>query len=307
MNDGANRAGCWVIGADSGAWGGMVAAARSLGGPITAVAAGDRVLAEEAAAAGADAVRWYDLAEGAPPEALRTLLAADAAAAPRIVLSLPDAASRVVWAAVVAELGAPALGAVVGLGRDGESVLVTRYAAQGKALETLATDGPLAAVFDGADLPWVGEPAPITRIAAPGTDFLRLLEAADEAGAEEADLKTAERVVGIGLGVRKRERLVLAESVAAKLGAALACSLPVCEDLAWFGESRVIGVSSNRIKPQLYLMLGISGSPQHMTAVRDARIIAAVNIDPEASIFSKCHYGIVGDLAEVLPALLEVL
>ncbi|MDR1070452.1 MAG: FAD-binding protein [Gracilibacteraceae bacterium] len=302
---------CWVIAADTGPIAGMIAAARSLGGKITAVAAGGRALADKAAAAGPDEVRWFAPSQGSPPETLAPAVARDiAAAAPRVILSLPDAASRVLWAAAAFALGAPAAGAVTQLRAEGDLVLAVRPAAQGKALETIGSQGLLAAVFDAADITYTGPAAPVTEMRpAAGEDkfaaALRLAPGADDGAPEESGLRAAARVIGVGLGVRKRERLAWAESLAAALDAVLACSLPVSDDLEWFGESRVIGISSNRIAPQLYLALGISGQPQHMSGVRDARIVAAVNNDPEAPVFNRCHYGIEGDLAEILPALID--
>ena len=95
--------------------------------------------------------------------------------------------------------------------------------------------------------------------------------------------------------------------MAEALGAEIACSLSLCDDYRWFEHGRVVGTSTQRIAPRLYVSVGISGQPQHMTGVRGAKTIVAINNDPEAPIFRACAYGIVGDLNKVVPALTEAL
>ena len=107
----------------------------------------------------------------------------------------------------------------------------------------------------------------------------------------------------------------IAGAIAVKLSAAVAaavtsvsvsevaCTLPLCDNYHWFEHDRVVGTSTQKISPRLYLTLGSSGAPQHMTGVRGAKIIVAVNNDSEASIFRECAYGIVGDVKEIVPVL----
>ena len=75
----------------------------------------------------------------------------------------------------------------------------------------------------------------------------------------------------------------------------LACTKPLCDNYRWLKKSHLVGSSAHRISPRFYLAVGISGQPQHMMGVRGAKTIIAINSDPEAPIFGKCTYGIVGD------------
>jgi len=99
--------------------------------------------------------------------------------------------------------------------------------------------------------------------------------------------------------------MALIEAVAAALDAAVGCTMPVADDYKWMPQ--YIGRSGLTITPQLYLAVGIQGSPQHTQGIRDVKVVAAINTDPEAPIFRRANYGIVADLYEVLPALLAAL
>ena len=83
----------------------------------------------------------------------------------------------------------------------------------------------------------------------------------------------------------------------------LACSRPIASDRDWFPEW--LGLSGAKIKPELCLTVGVSGAIQHIVGIRDSRIIAAVNNDEGAAIFAQADYGVVADLYEFVPALIE--
>lgn len=118
------------------------------------------------------------------------------------------------------------------------------------------------------------------------------------------DLSKAEKVVCVGLGFQKQEDLHLARELADALGAEVACSRCVAEERHWFPVTQYIGISGNIIRPKLYLSLGVSGQVQHVYGIRDAGVIAAVDINESAPIFKACDYGVVGDLYELVPALI---
>ena len=83
----------------------------------------------------------------------------------------------------------------------------------------------------------------------------------------------------------------------------MACTLPVSEDSHWYPAEQVLGSSHNSASPDLYIALGISGSPNHMSGVKGARVVVAVNNDDKAEVFKRCDYGVVADLYDFVPAL----
>jgi len=97
----------------------------------------------------------------------------------------------------------------------------------------------------------------------------------------------------------------LAEDLAAAIGAELACSRPLAEGADWMSADRYIGVSGQSVAPDLYIAVGISGQIQHTVGMVDSKVVVAVNNDDKAPIFEGADYGIVADLYEALPAIVE--
>lgn len=131
-----------------------------------------------------------------------------------------------------------------------------------------------------------------------GKRFVRWVQEA--AGA--VDIAQADVLVSVGRGLGDKENLDAPQALADALGATLSCSRPVV-DMHWLPKERQVGISGKTVKPKVYIALGISGAFQHVTAMKGAGVILAVNKDPRAPIFRVAHYGIVGDLFKVVPAL----
>ncbi|CAD7782189.1 Caffeyl-CoA reductase-Etf complex subunit CarE [Candidatus Methanoperedenaceae archaeon GB37] len=121
---------------------------------------------------------------------------------------------------------------------------------------------------------------------------------------EDIDITKENILVGVGRGIQNQENLEVAEELAQVLGGALAASRPVV-DQGWLPLTRVVGRSGKSVKPKLYLSLGISGAPEHVEGMKDAGLIIAINTDPNAPIFQTAHYGVVGDIFDIVPALVE--
>jgi electron transfer flavoprotein alpha subunit len=124
---------------------------------------------------------------------------------------------------------------------------------------------------------------------------------------ETKDITEARVVVAVGRGFEKQEDLALARQLAYALGGEIGCTRPVSEENHWLPEELCIGLSGVGVKPDLYLGLGVSGQIQHVTGIRNARVIAAVNKDENAPIFGVTDFGIVGDLYDVAPKLIKAL
>ena len=118
------------------------------------------------------------------------------------------------------------------------------------------------------------------------------------------DLTKSEIIVAVGRGIKSQENLAVAQQLADALGADLAASRPIC-DAEWLPIDRQIGSSGQTVAPKLYIALGISGAIQHIVGMKNAGTIVAVNKDAEAPIFDIADYGIVGDLFEAVPVMIE--
>jgi electron transfer flavoprotein alpha subunit len=131
-------------------------------------------------------------------------------------------------------------------------------------------------------------------------------EAPFQEARQSVDLSQAERIVAVGRGIKDQDKLPLAQQLADALRAELAASRPIC-DAGWLPMARQVGSSGQTVAPKLYLALGISGAIQHLVGMKGSQTIAAVNKDPDAPIFEVADYGIVGDLFEIVPAIIDAL
>ena len=184
---------------------------------------------------------------------------------------------------------------------------------QGKLQADVAVEGPHLATFQigafRADAMKTGaSPAAIRKasIAIDASKIRQKPEAPFKEAKQAVDLSQAERIVAVGRGIKGQEHVRLAQDLAKAMGAELAASRPIC-DAGWLPMDRQIGSSGQTVAPKLYVALGISGAIQHLVGMKGSRTIVAINKDPEAPIFEIADYGIVGDLFEIVPAMIAEL
>ncbi len=136
------------------------------------------------------------------------------------------------------------------------------------------------------------------------TGALRVIEVKKATG--EKDLSTAEIVIGVGLGIRKKEDLEIIKELASVLDAAWGVTRPLIDD-GWVTKEKQIGHSGVRVAPRLYIAIGLSGASYHVSGVKGSGTIIAINKDPQAPIFKYSDYGLIGDLYDIVPKLTKKL
>ncbi len=122
----------------------------------------------------------------------------------------------------------------------------------------------------------------------------------------DVDITQAEVIVAAGRGIKDKANLKLIEEFAQAVGGVVAGSRPIV-DKEWLPWSRQVGSSGKTVKPKVYIACGISGATQHITGMKGAETIIAINTDPSAPIFEVATYGVVGDLFKIIPATLKEL
>jgi len=126
----------------------------------------------------------------------------------------------------------------------------------------------------------------------------------EEVGGGDVDITEADVLVSIGRGIEEEENLVLVEELAETLGATLSSSRPIVDN-GWLPKNRQVGQSGKVVTPDVYIAIGISGAVQHVAGMKGADTIVAINTDPNAPIYDLADYGIVDDLFDVVPELIE--
>jgi electron transfer flavoprotein alpha subunit len=215
---------------------------------------------------------------------------------------------------IAARLGTALITDVTGITGTGADAAFTRPMFQGKLAAQVKPlgDPPFFITFQigafRADAVRKGGNAPITAV--PVQIDAAAIRQKPEPPFQEArqavDLGQAERIVAVGRGIKSQEHIALAEKLAAAMSAELAASRPICDN-GWLPMERQIGSSGQTVAPKLYVALGISGAIQHLVGMKGSRTIVAINKDADAPIFEVADYGIVGDLFEIVPALITEL
>jgi electron transfer flavoprotein alpha subunit len=297
-----------------------VAAAQQAGGPIKVAVLGSGLDAPAAELSAADLAEVIVLDSPALAEytadgyvaALTGLVAQES---PSLVFLPHTYQTRDFAPALAAGLERSLVTDVTAIAKEGAALRYTRPVFQGKLTAEVEAVGPpphfvtfQIGAFRGDAAARGGSAAPLRKavVAIDAGAIRQKPEAPFKEAKQAVDLSQAERIVAVGRGIKGQEHLKIAEQLAHAMGAELAASRPIC-DAGWLPMDRQIGSSGQTVAPKLYVALGISGAIQHLVGMKGSRTIVAINKDPEAPIFEVADFGIVGDLFEIVPAMIAEL
>ena len=226
---------------------------------------------------------------------------------PRVVIVPGTAFGADYGPRLAARLGYPMASWVTSVMVDDGAVVVTRDVLGGRAETAIRCDPATPLVI-------ALEPGMITPVAIGAIAPISLHDVFSELGPASAapatssrrPLAGAERVVAGGRGMRTEEGVRLVEQLAEVLDAAVGSS-GAAVVMGLMPHETQVGSSGTVVRPKLYLAVGLSGTPQHLYGMRESQFIVAINSDPNAAIFQVADFGIVGDLFEVVPALIDAL
>jgi electron transfer flavoprotein alpha subunit len=297
-----------------------MAAAQQMGGTVTVAVLGKSVGAVAAELAAADVAEVVALEHDAlgvyTPDGFTEALAAFIGSVSPSHVILPHTyQTRDFAPKLAARLDRALVTDCTAVKGSGAAATFTRPMFQGKVHADVVLEGPAPhfatlqiGAFRADAVRKAASPAPVRQVAAAvdASTIRQKPEAPFREAKQAVDLSQAERIVSVGRGIKGQEHLALAQKLAEAIDAELAASRPIC-DAGWLPMERQIGSSGQTVAPKLYLALGISGAIQHVVGMKGARTIVAINKDADAPIFEVADYGIVGDLFEVVPAMLTAL
>ena len=278
----------------------LAAGARTMADEVVLVSFG------EAPEGVADKVARISVPEGTVlDDAADTVIAVFDAEAPSVVLVEPTRHMKTVAGKLAAHAGASVITDVMSF-EDGAKSLY--FGGVAERVQKPATDVAFYTVSAGTfagleasganaveDVAWVAPANPVKLLAS---------KPIEKSG---VDLFKADAVVAAGRGFAEEADLDLARALAEKLGGAIACSRQLTEGVNWLPTELYVGVSGLTVTPKVYVAAGISGQMQHMVGANRSGCVVAVNKDKNAPVFKQCDYGLVGDVKDVLPALVAAL
>ncbi|MBI4863239.1 MAG: electron transfer flavoprotein subunit alpha/FixB family protein [Candidatus Riflebacteria bacterium] len=240
-------------------------------------------------------------------EAICTLAAARQPAA---IIIGATAAGKDLAGCLAARLDAPLLADVTSVQWDQTALVARRPMNAGKVVATVEAVGAATTIISvrpkAFDLP-ATDPTRTSlvenvKFTPPATGIRTAVQGAIKASAGKIELTEADVVVSGGRGMKGPENFKILQDLADALNAAVGASRAAV-DAGWCDHALQVGQTGKVVAPKLYVACGISGAIQHLVGMTDSKFILAINKDPEAPIFKRADYGIVGDLFEIVPAL----
>jgi len=288
-----------------------VGLAENMGTEVAVFLWGDPQLAQEYIAHGANQVMILpSLTEEQPFENYVPVIIDEARQQdPDIFLAAGTARIKEMAARIAARLntGLCSGWTALKLDENGKALMMERLVFGGAAVQTVTcvTRPQMATIAPrtfAPAAPVADRKGQIRELASPPPGVVKIMERKPKVK-QTGDITEAKVLICVGRGIEKEEDMALARDLAEVIGGELACTRPIAEELHWLPEETYIGLSGQKVKPDLYIGIGISGQIQHVTGIRDSRFICAINRDDNAEIFGMSDYGIVGDLYSVLPEL----
>jgi len=294
------------------------AIAAETGWTLEAAVLGDGVSAIATEIAGKKVSKVYDLESPAlnpyTPDAfsagLKQFLSTNQ---PRLILMPHTYQVRDFVPKLATAMGRAVISDCVGFRKDGDKLLFTRQMFQGKfaADVSFTGDAPWFVTFQngafrGDKVEAGSGTAPVEKVTLdiPANIIRNKPQEIFKEAKQAVDLTQAEIIVSVGRGIKEQKNIEIAKQLADALGGEIAASRPIC-DSGWLPMDRQIGSSGQTVAPKLYLALGISGAIQHIVGMKGARSIVAINKDHEAPIFEIADVAVVGNLFDIVPALIE--
>ncbi len=251
-----------------------------------------------------------DLTSYQPELCLSVLRSVCASLQPHAILLGSDTYSQELTPRLAHRLGGCSAGDIQSLAVVQDSIHATRPAYGGKAVAVLDMKTSPAVVWvrdRSMEVAVAGEPAKIERlqVEAENINTTKIVDRRSEESSGQR-LEDASIIVSGGRGLDGPDSFEDLRQLAVTMGAEVGASRAAC-DSGWITHSHQVGQTGKKVAPQLYLAVAISGASQHMMGVSDAKIIAAINTDPDAPIFKHCQFGIVEDYKQIIGPLQEKL
>ncbi|KIL46259.1 electron transfer flavoprotein subunit alpha/FixB family protein [Jeotgalibacillus campisalis] len=284
------------------------------GGEIVSVLIGDNVseLGQELVAYGADrviTVQSEKLKQYSSDGYAQGLLAVLDEENPEGLVFGHTALGKDLSPRIASKLGSGLISDVTSIEEDGGEPVFVRPIYSGKAFEKkVVTDGLIFITIRPNNI----DPLPkeesrsgeVTSLDADIKDLRTIIKDVVRKATDGVDLSEAKVIVAGGRGVKSEEGFEPLKELADLLGGAVGASRGAC-DAEYCDYSLQIGQTGKVVTPDLYIACGLSGAIQHMAGMSNSKVIVAINKDPEANIFKVADYGIVGDLFDVVPLLIE--
>ncbi len=230
------------------------------------------------------------------------------AATPDAVFFAGTAMGRDLAPRVAAKLGVGALADVVALEKDGDQFVARRPVYSGKAFATVDSAGAKPQVISLRPNVFAAEEtggsAEVVALDGLSLAIRAVVKELVDTGGGEIDVAEADIIVSGGRGLKGPENFALIRDLAEALGGAVGASRAAV-DAGWIPHKHQVGQTGKVVSPSLYIAAGISGAIQHLAGMSSSKIIVAINKDPDAPIFKIADYGIVGDLFDVIPPMVE--